>query len=165
MNLATQKHRSLGPQGSLGLFWHRTDTGTVWHNGQTGGFHALVAFVPQQGIGVVALGDTATDLVDRVGFAALELAAGETPAPLPLRRSIALAEDELRPLAGRYGPARVTYDDGLWFELPDQPRHRLWPESKQVFFLRLAPVTVTFEGQRLVFEQEGVPRQEWRRRR
>ncbi|MCB9675636.1 MAG: serine hydrolase [Alphaproteobacteria bacterium] len=164
--LATRKHRSLGPQGSVGLFWHRTDTGTVWHNGQTGGFHSLVAFVPAQGIAVVALGDTATDLVDRIGFAALELAAGETPAPLPIRKTVSVPDAKLDALAGSYGPAKVTHaDGGLWLQLPDQPRVRLWPESETVWFLRVAPAQLTFDGNHAIFEQQGVPRQEWRRRR
>ncbi|MEZ4318550.1 MAG: serine hydrolase domain-containing protein [Myxococcota bacterium] len=165
--LATQSHRSLGDQGSLGLFWHRTPEGAVWHNGQTGGFHALVAAAPARNIAVVALGDTATDFVDRVGFAALELAAGQSPARLPVRRTREVSATDAKPLAGRYGPAEVVFEaDALWLALPDQPRRRLWPaaDCADCWFLRDVPAQLTFDGNRLVLEQEGARRQEWRRR-
>jgi hypothetical protein len=43
----------------------------VWHNGQTGGYHAFVGFVPGKG-GVVVLCNVALMKVDAVGFAVLK---------------------------------------------------------------------------------------------
>ena len=48
------------PQGSL----------TLWHNGQTGGYHAFCGFVPGRG-GVVVLCNVAAFDVDKVGAAVI----------------------------------------------------------------------------------------------
>jgi CubicO group peptidase (beta-lactamase class C family) len=43
---------------TVGLGWHltQTDNGVIhWHNGQTGGYHSYMAWVPEWGIGVVVL--------------------------------------------------------------------------------------------------------------
>ena len=166
INLAVRRHRPLGSHGSIGLLWHRTSKGVVWHNGQTGGFHSLIAFKPDSQVGIIALGDTATDRVDQIGFAALQLVVGQQPDPIPVTRSVSVDPEVLASYPGLYGPTSIELIDGaLWLQLPDQPRHRLWAESNSSFFLRTAPVKVRFEGKRLLFDQEGLPHQEWRRRR
>jgi len=166
VDLATRKHRPLGAHGSIGLLWHRTANGVVWHNGQTGGFHSLIAFKPDAQVGIIALGDTATDLVDQVGFAALQLVVGQQPEPIPITRSISIDPEVLASYPGKYGPASIEQIDGvLWLQLPDQPKHRLWAETESSFFLRTAPVKLRFEGKKLLFDQDGVAHQEWRRRR
>lgn|SRR5262245_62061408 len=59
----------------IGLCWVRHPTPkkappSIWHNGQTGGYHAFCGFVPGRG-GVVALMNVATMKVDDLGFAVL----------------------------------------------------------------------------------------------
>lgn len=58
----------------VGLCWVRFPARkappAVWHNGQTGGYHAFVGFVPGRG-GVAVLCNVATGKVDDVGFAVL----------------------------------------------------------------------------------------------
>lgn len=65
-------------EGSIGLAWHITPDGTVrWHNGETGGFHAYLAFDSNRHHGVVVLANTATPIVDRLGAALLGSLRGE----------------------------------------------------------------------------------------
>src|SRR5205823_4344347 len=66
----------LGEEES-GLCWVRYVTGKqdaaaqIWHNGQTGGYHAFVGFVPGKG-GVTVLCNVATMQGDDIGFAVLK---------------------------------------------------------------------------------------------
>jgi CubicO group peptidase (beta-lactamase class C family) len=48
--------------GQHGIFWVVDERRRrVWHNGETGGYHAMLALAPEDGAGVVVLGDTAVD--------------------------------------------------------------------------------------------------------
>ena len=155
-----------GAETKLGLLWHVTDQGVVWHNGETGGSHALVAFSPGRKAGIVVLGNTATELVDQIGFAGLQLSQGLQPEPLQLRPAVQLPNHLLAALAGTYGPAQVQHQHGgLWLKLPDQPAYRLWASSEDRFYLLEAPVEVTLTQSKLVFEQTDTPRLEWARQR
>jgi CubicO group peptidase (beta-lactamase class C family) len=56
--------------GEIGLGWQITvePSGTIiWHNGMTGGYASYMALVPKKRWGVVVLGNTATDAIDKVG--------------------------------------------------------------------------------------------------
>lgn len=162
MALATRAHHR-SPGSDVGLLWHR-NASMVWHNGETGGYHALVAFVPGSKAGVVVLSDTATELVDQVGFAALQLLEGMEPEPLQMRAAVEVPDHVLVALAGRYGPVNVVHErQALWLELEGQPRYRMWAAGPSRYYLLEAPVEITLLQGRMVFEQQGVPRQEWTR--
>lgn len=155
-----------GAETKLGLLWHLTDQNVVWHNGETGGFHALVAFSPGRKAGIVVLGNTATELIDQIGFAGLQISQELKPEPLEMRPVLPLPAHLLKVLAGTYGPAQVLYEHGgLWLQLADQPAYRLWASSEDRFYLLEAPVEVTLTQSKLVFEQTDTPRQEWPRER
>jgi D-alanyl-D-alanine-carboxypeptidase/D-alanyl-D-alanine-endopeptidase len=50
------RHDTEGEPGAVGLGWHVRDVGrTIWHSGQTGGYHAYVGFDPQQQLGLVLM--------------------------------------------------------------------------------------------------------------
>jgi CubicO group peptidase (beta-lactamase class C family) len=77
IQMAHQNWRDVRPKlEEAGLCWVRYMTGkkdppvTIWHNGQTGGYHSFVGFVPGRG-GVVVLCNVATFDVDKVGAAVL----------------------------------------------------------------------------------------------
>jgi CubicO group peptidase (beta-lactamase class C family) len=56
--------------GEIGLGWQITvePGGTIiWHNGMTGGYASYMALVPSKQWGVVVLGNTAADEIDKVG--------------------------------------------------------------------------------------------------
>jgi CubicO group peptidase (beta-lactamase class C family) len=82
VSMAVTGRKTLGAHGSIGLLWNISPQGVVWQNGQTGGAHAVLAIAPERRIAVIALGDAPTDLIDQIGFGALEIAAGEQPEPL-----------------------------------------------------------------------------------
>ena len=75
--MAQQNWRDIRPdEEEYGLCWIRSvgknkkDPPRIWHNGQTGGYHSFVAFVPGRG-GVAVLCNVATFDVDKVGTAVL----------------------------------------------------------------------------------------------
>jgi len=75
--MAQQNWRDIRPgDEEYGLSWVRFPCKkkappAVWHNGQTGGYHSFVGFLPGRG-GVVVLCNVATFDVDKVGFAVLK---------------------------------------------------------------------------------------------
>jgi len=74
--MAQQNWRDVRPGAEeIGLCWARfpgagKEPPKVWHNGQTGGYHSFVGFVPGRG-GVVVLCNVSTFDVDKVGLAVL----------------------------------------------------------------------------------------------
>jgi CubicO group peptidase (beta-lactamase class C family) len=73
---AQQNWRDVRPgQEEMGLCWVRfpakNGPPTIWHNGQTGGYHSFLGFVPERG-GVVVVCNVATMKVDDLGFAVLK---------------------------------------------------------------------------------------------
>jgi CubicO group peptidase (beta-lactamase class C family) len=81
LEMAHQNWRDIRPgDEECGLCWIRSVGGAkllprIWHNGQTGGYHSFVGFVPGRG-GVVVLCNVTTFDVDKVGFAVLNKLAG-----------------------------------------------------------------------------------------
>jgi CubicO group peptidase (beta-lactamase class C family) len=76
LQTAQRNWRDVRPgQEECGLCWVRLvdkdRPARVWHNGQTGGYHAFVGFVPGRG-GVAVLCNVALMKVDDVGFAVLK---------------------------------------------------------------------------------------------
>jgi D-alanyl-D-alanine-carboxypeptidase/D-alanyl-D-alanine-endopeptidase len=137
----------------IALGWHvRRKPKTVWHNGQTGGYHSMVAFMPDENVGVVLLTNTATGTVDKVALDLLRRAAGMPAKPLTLRvpaKGIdpAVFDD----YAGEYAlsPAfklTVTRDgDRLLCQATGQPRFRVFPLSQSEYFYRVVDARITFE--------------------
>lgn len=76
IEMAQDNWRDVRPgQEECGLCWIRfpakkNEPTLIWHNGQTGGYHAFVGFVPGKG-GVAVLCNVATMKVDDAGFAVL----------------------------------------------------------------------------------------------
>jgi serine-type D-Ala-D-Ala carboxypeptidase/endopeptidase len=75
--MAQQNWRDIRPgDEEYGLSWVRYPgkkkaPPAIWHNGQTGGYHSFVGFLPGRG-GVAVLCNVATFAVDDVGFAVLK---------------------------------------------------------------------------------------------
>ena len=61
----------------LGLGWHSTEAGDLWHNGATGGFHCFMTIDQRRRVAVVVLANTASNTVDGLGSAVLRAAVGE----------------------------------------------------------------------------------------
>ncbi len=71
-DMAEEGRFQIGDSAHVGLFWHVSENEElggplVWHNGQTGGYHAFLGFVRKTGAGVVILANTAEMAVDTAG--------------------------------------------------------------------------------------------------
>jgi CubicO group peptidase (beta-lactamase class C family) len=130
-----QRDLSAGEPGKIGLAWHIKPDGTVWHNGQTGGYHSYVGFQPSRQLGVVVLANGATSRVDELGAAALAA----------LDKKTLASYEGSYPLAPTF-VLTVTHVDGkLYAQATGQPRIRLHPTSQKDFAVHVVSASVTFE--------------------
>jgi D-alanyl-D-alanine-carboxypeptidase/D-alanyl-D-alanine-endopeptidase len=154
--------------GDIGLAWqidHAREA--IWHNGGTGGYRSFCALVPKKRAAVVVLSGTAAVQVDAWGWSVLKLLVDGKVEPVAAAKSIELDPDSLARLEGRYelgalGTVTVSRDDGrLFLQLSGQPKVRMYPESKERFFLRAVDAAVTFDAgedgtiEKLVIHQAG----------
>jgi CubicO group peptidase (beta-lactamase class C family) len=165
----TQKRRArLGDHGaSVGLAWHLTPEGRIWHNGQTGGFHSYVGFDPALASGVIVLANASTLTLDALGTQLLDARAGKKTEPLTVRPEVKLDPSVLDAYVGKYQLAPRFFitvekkDGNLTIQATGQPRVRIHAASETRFFLRVVAAEVTFEKdakgecRKLVLHQNG----------
>ena len=138
--------------GAVALAWHILPDGrTIMHNGQTGGYHSIVALRPDLKLGVVVLASTAWQGVDLVGYGLLSMLQGRKPGPLPYRHMAKLSADALDRFVGKYEmtgiPAVMTIRrDGerLFAQLTGQPEVRVYPASEKELFYRVVEARLEF---------------------
>jgi hypothetical protein len=138
-----------GKEMKVGLGWHIRDNGQtkiVWHNGGTGGYRTFCGFIKEQKIGVVVLSNMNLS-ADDIGFHVLD---GSYELE-KIKEEVPLASDILETYAGKYRfeesgtTISVTMKDGvLHVEFPGQGAFALFAESETTFFMREAPITITF---------------------
>jgi CubicO group peptidase (beta-lactamase class C family) len=155
MALTQKPERNIDADGKkrIGLGWHISPDGTIWHNGQTGGFHSFVGFLPSRQLGVVVLANGAALAIDKLGSAALDVLAGKAaPATLGLPPpDVAVDEKTLEGYVGTYPIApifviTISRSGGKLFgQATGQPRLRLHATSQRDFAVRIVPASVTFE--------------------
>jgi CubicO group peptidase (beta-lactamase class C family) len=155
MALTQQPERDLdaGLPGKIGLAWILRPDGTIWHGGQTGGYHSYVAFDPSRQLGVVVLATGMTNQIDKLGEAALAALAGApVPATLGLPPpDVRVPEQTLEAYVGSYtiAPGFVIAisrrGPNLYGQATGQPRFRLHATSPKDFSIRALPVSGTFE--------------------
>lgn len=70
LSLAAKEHVPSGKGGLKGgLNWSFGPDGVSrWHNGETGGYHAMMMYDPSKKVGIVVLANTATDEVDKLAI-------------------------------------------------------------------------------------------------
>jgi CubicO group peptidase (beta-lactamase class C family) len=148
-----QRDIGTGPPGKVGLAWHINPDGVIWHNGQTGGFHAFVGFHPSLQVGVVLLANGGGMELDELAKAALTALAGQ-PAPASLRLPPAdqvVDEKTLETYVGTYQLAPTftiavsRTGARLYGQATGQPRIRLHATSPRDFAVHVVPASVTFE--------------------
>ncbi len=153
LDSARVPRREIGAPGTrIGLAWmdRATPAGdtVVWHNGETGGYHAFVGFDPRRGIGVVMLTNNARG-ADDVALHLLDPSVPITPPPAP-RKSVTLTPGQLRAYEGRYelAPGAVLTirleDDHLTAQVTGQPAAPIFAESDGHFFYKAVDVTLDF---------------------
>jgi CubicO group peptidase (beta-lactamase class C family) len=142
----------VGGETSIGLGWHlNTQSKTVWHNGETGGYHSFAGFIPERHAGVVVLANSATELVDAVGVSVLRIQEGLAPVPPKLQPTLKLEAKALEPYVGRYTLApgailTVTRTGAqLKAQLTGQPAFKIYPKASNEFYYRVVDAQLTFE--------------------
>lgn len=138
--------------GAVALAWHILPDGkTIMHNGQTGGYHSIVALRPDLKLGVVVLASTAWQGVDLVGYGLLSMLQGRKPGPLPYRHMAKLSADALDRFVGNFEmtgvPAvmKIRRDgERLFAQLSGQPEVRVYPASENELFYRVVEARLEF---------------------
>jgi CubicO group peptidase (beta-lactamase class C family) len=137
----------------MGLGWHiNIDRGVWWHNGQTGGYHAMLEVLPEEGVAVLGLSNTANDVIDQVveGLVGEWLDGDALNVSLP--EFLHVKPEGLQRLVGRYrnpllGVLVVTRKaDRLYAQLSNQPAFRIWPESERRFTYRVVDAQLEFDA-------------------
>ena len=137
----------------IALGWHvRRKPRVVWHNGQTGGYHAMVAFLPKEKVGVVVLASSATGHVDEVALDLLRRAAGLKATPMALRVPAKGIDPKVfEDYVGEYMASPVfkltvtREGERLYCRATNQPRFRVFPLSDREFFYKVVDARITFE--------------------
>jgi D-alanyl-D-alanine-carboxypeptidase/D-alanyl-D-alanine-endopeptidase len=146
MRLSHTELEAPGPDAALrvAMGWFIDEDGRRWHSGETGGFHAFVAFDAARDQGVVVLAATGSSIVDKVGLDLMDVLAGKPVADLALPSA-----DELAAYAGLYvGGAdagmRVVVEGKRLYSVDGsgQRRVRLIPLSARAFFVELLDAIV-----------------------
>ena len=141
-----------GSAASMGLgWWIAGDGGTLFHNGQTGGYSSSMFVNPRLKKGVVVLANGADSTVDQLGEKIFQSLAGMKVQPLKIRASIAIPETQLDQLVGEYPSAlgfTITItrnDDALFAQLTGQQALRVYAESAAHFYYREVEADLQFE--------------------
>ena len=136
----------------IGLGWTvQSRDKVVWHNGQTGGYHAFVGVLPSRGVGVVLLTNSAVMQPDASAMALLRRMAGQKSEPPKLRVPVKVDGKALAEYVGAYplAPAfvlTVTREgDRLFSQATGQGKARIYPSSKDEFFYRIVDARITFD--------------------
>lgn len=166
--LAQRGRFKLKGGGQIGLGWHISpNETTIWHNGQTGGYHSYLAIDRQQRVAVAVLANSATMEIDKLGEALLKyVLVGKTEA-IEFRKPTPVQAEDLEKLVGRYQLAPFFFftitreGDKLFAKLTGQPSVRVYPESELKFFYRVVDAQLTFVSdddgnvKELVLHQHG----------
>lgn len=162
-----QKPLHAADGGQIAYGWHVGKSGMIWHNGQTGGHHAFMAFRRDKRVGVVILAGTATMLVDQLGLSIMAELTGEGYLAPPLRATMPLDPKVAGDYVGRYRIAKdqelVVKNEGgrLMFQVPPQQPVGIYKEGEDRFFFKVVEAGVTFRRNaagkvdRLTLHQHG----------
>lgn len=144
------------PNGQMGLGWHvgldvEGGAQVLWHNGETGGYHAFIALDPKRLKGVVILAAGASEQVDLLGAVLLQRLRGlpepEFNLPPP---SITMTPAELERFVGTYALSLASVmeitreEDRLYARLSGQSRFRIFPAADGKFYYRAVSAAIGF---------------------
>jgi D-alanyl-D-alanine-carboxypeptidase/D-alanyl-D-alanine-endopeptidase len=127
------------------------DGSTLFHGGQTGGYHASLFISPPLDIAVVVLSNGADGIVSSAAEKLVQTLAGATVPPPETPRNTGVEAAHLDRLVGTYvNPLGITFHitrtgDALYARVEGQPALRVWPESKTEFVYREVPARLVFE--------------------
>ncbi|PAY19630.1 hypothetical protein CKO51_10230 [Rhodopirellula sp. SM50] len=155
LQLAWQQHRGGDAKDfAMGLGWHiARDGSTRWHNGQTGGYHAMLFVSREVPAAVVLLTNTATMEVDRLAEDLIRMLAGAAVEPRTFQSTIDVPIAKMKRCEGRYqiAPGAVfdvsIVKDRLMVQLSGQPAFEVFPKSETEWFYKIVQATLTFKDE------------------
>ncbi len=142
------------PATRIGLVWMVRDgddgVRVVWHNGETGGYHAFVGYQPGRRVGVIMLSNSATG-ADDIGLHLLDATIPLVPPPPPARHTVVqLTPTQLDAYVGRYQLAPgvaltiARADDRLSAQITGQGALPIFAEGGDRFFYKVVDATLEF---------------------
>jgi D-alanyl-D-alanine-carboxypeptidase/D-alanyl-D-alanine-endopeptidase len=144
-------------QGEMGLGWHiglgvEGGAQVLWHNGETGGYHAFIAFDPQRLKGVVVLAAGASAQVDLLGSVLLQRLRGLPPPAFELPPpSVPVEPSTLKDYVGVYSVTLMSAmevtqeEDRLYARMSGQARARIFPAADGRFYYRAVQASIVFQ--------------------
>jgi CubicO group peptidase (beta-lactamase class C family) len=124
----------------------------IWKNGGTGGYRTFIGYMPQLGIGIVALSNASTGPgVDDLG---LHLFDARYPLSVPdgSPRPVAVDQRRLDSYVGRYEliPTFILSvsreGEQLFVQGTGQPRAAVYPSGDREFFYKVVDARISFEA-------------------
>lgn len=168
IRLAHQKRHTMKDGLAMGLGWHIARDGfTRWHNGMTGGYSSWLAVVPDRGVGVVVLANTAAGQITPFGEQVTRIAFGEKVQPPRRIKEIEVPRDVLESYVGTYAATpqfklTVTLDKGrLMVQATGQSKLPVFAETKTKFFYKAVEAQISFvtndkgKVEKLILHQNG----------
>ena len=147
MALAQSPRAAIDEGGNrIGLAWMTTGkSGVVWHNGMTGGYASYVGFTADRKHGVVILTNAAVS-VDDLGFAALIADAPLAGAQMAMTLPVAALDEVNGTFKLPTGLIVRVFREGdqLYIRAEGQQALQLYASGPNDFFVRIAPISVTF---------------------
>lgn len=160
-----------GEDFAMGLGWHiARDGATRWHNGQTGGYHAMLLINRPAEVAVVVLANTATMELDVLAEQLVRMLAGMPERPRKFEQTVEVSPDQMQRLVGRYqlapGFILTAKIEGqkLMVGATDQPFFQVFPQSNTQWNYRVVDASLTFElddegpAKAVVLHQHGLDR-------
>jgi CubicO group peptidase (beta-lactamase class C family) len=150
---ATQQPRhSAGAGRQIGLIWQiQMSSGTIWHNGGTGGYHSYIGFKKEPARAVVVLANTANDIDDIGQYLLGDRADVQDFKPPTTRKTAKIDPGILERYVGQYKfqnlPATITVtrkDNRMFACLTGQPTLEIFPESETDFFYKVVDAQLAF---------------------
>jgi CubicO group peptidase (beta-lactamase class C family) len=138
---------------AMGLGWHVARDGhTRWHNGGTGGYHAMMLVDRRSDAGVVVLANTSTGEVDTLAQDIIRMLMGMTVEPRAFEKpaEIDVAPETMQRYVGKYqlvpGFVLSVSLDGerLMVGATGQSTFQVFPRSETEWFYKVVEAALTF---------------------
>jgi hypothetical protein len=136
----------------IGLIWQiQTASGTIWHNGGTGGYHSYIGFKKDPPHAVVVLANSANDIDDIGQFLLGDRAGVKDFEPPKTRKEAKIDPRVFDSYVGQYkfsgvnATITVTREENrLFAQMTDQQKFEVFPESETDFFYKVVDAQLTF---------------------
>lgn len=136
---------------AMGLGWHIAGDGsTYWHNGQTGGYHAFVAFNRKTNVGVVICVTGNPLKVDQLGFRLVRHLSGDDVQPITFPEPANIDTKVYDQYVGKYqlfpqfSLNVIRRNHHLYVQATNQQALEVFPKAKDKFFYKAVEATIEF---------------------